>query len=164
MEQYVSKSALVAEIERLYQEHSSKEYIDEGGIVLCQLEDFLDTLEVKEISDKYDGFFGKELKMIDDEINRLEKLKVKEVDLEAELNKWRHNHFHGRRDKDASGEYLERISQLELAKHFFEFGLRSTITEEDCKLIWTIGDDIPYMAEEEFYKELLKRFKERKIK
>lgn len=61
------------------------------------------------------------------EINTLE---VKEVDLEAELNKWRHNHFHGRRDKDASGEYLERISQLELAKHFFELGLKTQKREE----------------------------------
>ena len=49
-----------------------------------------------------------------------------------------------------------------IAKHFFELGLRSTITEEDCKLIWTIGDDIPYMAEEDFYKELLRRYKAQK--
>lgn len=42
-------------------------------------------------------------------------------DLEEELNNWRHNHFHGRRDKDASGEYLERKSQLDLARHFAEW-------------------------------------------
>ena len=42
-------------------------------------------------------------------------------DLDEELNKWRHNHFHGRRDKDASGEYLERKSQLDLARHFAEW-------------------------------------------
>ena len=45
------------------------------------------------------------------------------MDLEKELDTWRHNHFHGRRDKEASGEYLERISQLELAKHFFKLGM-----------------------------------------
>ena len=56
----------------------------------------------------------------------LDTLEVKEVDLEAELNTWRHNHFHGRRDKEASGEYLERVSQLDLAKHFFELGVKST--------------------------------------
>jgi hypothetical protein len=50
---------------------------------------------------------------------------VKEVDLETELNIWRHNHFHGRRDKEASGEYLERVSQLDLAKHFFELGIKA---------------------------------------
>ena len=42
-------------------------------------------------------------------------------DLEEEVNNWRHNHFHGRRDKDASGEYLERESQLDLARHFAEW-------------------------------------------
>lgn len=43
-------------------------------------------------------------------------------DLEEEVSNWRHNHFHGRRDKDASGEYLERESQLDLARHFAEWG------------------------------------------
>lgn len=52
-------------------------------------------------------------------------LEVKEVDLEKELDTWRHNHFHGRRDKEASGEYLERITQLGLAEHFFELGLKA---------------------------------------
>ena len=46
------------------------------------------------------------------------------VDLTKELDNWRHNHFHGRRDIDASGEYLERCSQLDLAKHFYELGLK----------------------------------------
>ena len=50
---------------------------------------------------------------------------MKDVDLEKECDTWRHNHFHGRRDKEASGEYLERNSQLELAKHFFELGLKA---------------------------------------
>ncbi len=49
MAQYIDKDALIAEIERLYKEHSSKEYIDEGGVVLDELEDFLNTLEVKEV-------------------------------------------------------------------------------------------------------------------
>lgn len=49
MTQYIDKDALVAEIERLYKEHSSKEYIDEGGVVLDELEDFLNTPEVKEV-------------------------------------------------------------------------------------------------------------------
>lgn len=57
-------------------------------------------------------------------MNFLDTLEVKEVDLETELNIWRHNHFHGRRDKEASGEYLKRNSQLDLAKYFFELGLK----------------------------------------
>lgn len=43
-------------------------------------------------------------------------------DIEKELDNWRHQHFHGRRDKDANGEYLERISQLDLACHFAKWG------------------------------------------
>lgn len=62
---------------------------------------------------------------LNDTIYLLDTLEVKEVDLEKELNTWRHNHFHGRRDKEASGEYLERVTQLGLAKHFFELGLKS---------------------------------------
>lgn len=52
-------------------------------------------------------------------------IEVKEVDLEDELNKWRHEHFHGKRDWDAAGEYLKRSSQLDIAKHFFELGLKA---------------------------------------
>ncbi len=62
-----------------------------------------------------------------------ENLEVKEVDLEKELDIWRHNHFHGRRDKDASGEYLERSSQLDIAKHFFELGLKAKIMTSKLK-------------------------------
>lgn len=58
-------------------------------------------------------------------LDYIDTLEVKEVDLEKECDNWRHNHFHGRRDKEASGEYLERVSQLELAKHFYELGLKA---------------------------------------
>ena len=57
---------------------------------------------------------------------QLDTLEAKEVDLEEELNKWRHNHFHGKRDdKGASGEYLTRVSQLEIARYFYELGLKT---------------------------------------
>lgn len=49
MEQYIPKSALVAEIEKLHQKHTSKEYCDEAALVLEKLEDFINTLEVKEV-------------------------------------------------------------------------------------------------------------------
>ena len=58
-----------------------------------------------------------------------EPIRLKEVDLEKEVNNWRHKHFHGRRDKEADGEYLERVSQLDLAKHFFELGLKTQSRE-----------------------------------
>ena len=45
----IDKDALVAEMERLYKEHSSKYECDEAALVLDDLEDFIDTLEVKEV-------------------------------------------------------------------------------------------------------------------
>lgn len=55
-----------------------------------------------------------------DILDWLEGQKVPEVDLEKELDAWRHNHFKGKRDGHYSGEYLERTSQLDLARYFFE--------------------------------------------
>lgn len=66
--------------------------------------------------------------IIDGDFGKL--VETKDVDLDVELSKWRHSHFHGRRDKDASGEYLERVSQLELAKHFYELGKKDPC--KDC--------------------------------
>lgn len=48
-----------------------------------------------------------------------------EVDLEKELDQWRHEHFAGERDGHYNGEYLERSSQLDLARHFYELGLNT---------------------------------------
>ena len=49
-----------------------------------------------------------------------------EVDLAKELDNWRHNHFYGRRDLiGLDGEYLERSSQLDIARHFYELGLKA---------------------------------------
>lgn len=83
----------------------------------------IDNLKHK-VGDRYTYGHGWKdaLRMLEAELDTLE---VKEVNLEKELESWRHNHFHGRRDKEASGEYLERTSQLNLAKHFFELGLKS---------------------------------------
>ena len=100
----IDKDALVAEIERLRKEdgnpyfpsETADKYYARGVHFTCDgLANFLDTFEVKE------------------------------VDLEKELDNWRHNHFHGRRDKEASGEYLERSSQLDIAKHFYGLGLKA---------------------------------------
>lgn len=48
--------------------------------------------------------------------------KQPEVDLEKELDQWRHKHFAGKRDGHYSGEYLERSSQLDIVRHFYELG------------------------------------------
>ena len=56
----------------------------------------------------------------------IDTLEVKEVDLEKELIKWHKEHF----KKDGtfigmSGFYLTNNSQMGLAKHFFELGLKA---------------------------------------
>ena len=72
-----------------------------------------------------DNMIGKELMTLYNDLKKINTLEVKEVDLEKEMKSWRHNHFNGKRDKEAVGEYLERVSQLDLAKHFFELGLKT---------------------------------------
>lgn len=49
MSKLIDKDALVAEIERLHKAHSGKYGCDEVGLNLEYLEDFIDTLEVKEM-------------------------------------------------------------------------------------------------------------------
>jgi len=56
----------------------------------------------------------------------IDTLEVKEVDLEKELIKWHKEHF----KKDGtfigmSGFYLRNNSQMDIAKHFFELGLKA---------------------------------------
>lgn len=55
-------------------------------------------------------------------LDTLESEKPMQRGLEEELDKWRHEHFHGKRDDHFSGEYLERTSQLDLARHFAQWG------------------------------------------
>ena len=84
-------------------------------------------------------------------IPHINTLEVKEVDFDAE---WKRYFEH-------RGE-MATVNVKHLAKHFFELGMLSTITEEDCKLIWNIGDGLPCMKEEDFFKELLRRYKAQK--
>ena len=105
MAQYINKDALVAEIEKKL-----------ADILACK----------KDASTPEERIaLTNMLRLCKGFLSFIDTLEVKEVDLEKEVNIWRHNHFHGRRDKDASGEYLERISQLDLAKYFFELGLKA---------------------------------------
>ena len=105
----IDKSALVAEIERRIEYNT-------------EWKDACKTLAVIAANQAIE-----EDKKILSIINTLE---VKEVDLEKELDTWRHNHFHGRRDIFANGEYLKRVSQLDIAKLFFELGLKVQKGEE----------------------------------
>ena len=103
MEQYIPKSALVAEIERRRDLHY-KYYMKNGAgsIAECKYDEdrdilsFIDTLEVKEV----------------------------DVDVEKEFSKW----WKGERAKDYNVDTLyERYSNtsLKLAKHFFKLGLKA---------------------------------------
>ena len=54
----IDKSALVAEIERMFDKHSSKHDIDEAGVVLLQLLENVENLEAKEVDlEKEIGIF-----------------------------------------------------------------------------------------------------------
>lgn len=53
-------------------------------------------------------------------------LEVKDVDLEKELIEWHKEHF--KKDgtfTEKSGFYLTNKSQMDIAKHFFELGLKT---------------------------------------
>ena len=138
----IEKDAVVTEIER-HLEHVNKgiEYAQMG--VDRDLEHYKKELAIWQHCQNM-------CKQILSFINSQE---VKEVDLNEEIEKC-----------------LKRYNMLavgkkdftDIAKHFFELGLHSTITEGDCKLIWNIGDEIPAMSEEEFFKELLRRYKAQK--
>lgn len=83
-----------------------------------------------------------------------------------------YNHFHGKRDNDYSGEYLERSSQLNIAKHFFELGMQVSglLTWEDIanindivsEILKECKDKILYDTQESFCKEVLNRFRSQK--
>jgi hypothetical protein len=106
MTQYIDKSALVVEIERL----AEVKPIDEFQ---------------PQVQNKIDWLSGK-LFAINSLRVFLDTLEVKEVDLEKELIEWHKEHF----KKDGtfigmSGFYLTNNSQMDIAKHFFELGLKA---------------------------------------
>lgn len=71
-----------------------------------------------------------ELKQLLSTIPTIESEKpIEQEKLEEALDKWRHDHFHGKRDDHFSGEYLERKSQLDLAYHFAKWGAEHLANE-----------------------------------
>lgn len=141
MEQYIPKSDLVAELERrleeLYKLLPDASKVENGGI---------------NVSDACNTGKYTALESFKDYVDSLE---VKEMNLDEET-------LHSELRKIYASVYDSK--DIEAAKHFFELGIRASnpLTWEDIKLIWTIGDEIPYMPEEDFFKELLKRFKAKK--
>lgn len=106
MKAYIDKAAVVAEIERRYKTnligaHSAFRY---GKIeALREVKDFLNTLEVIGVDEEPTS-----------------------KDLEKELIIWHRLHFKkGGTFEKYGGFYLANSSQLDLAKHFFELGLKA---------------------------------------
>ena len=95
MEQYISKSALVAEIEKRQKEEVF--YDEDGSFASWADQNHYSILE-----------------SIKNVINNLE---VKEVDLEQEIDK--------ELDRNWYGEYINLDKFRESARHFFELGLKA---------------------------------------
>lgn len=51
MTQLIDKSALLEYLNQLYEKHSTPNSVDEGGVVINDIEYFLDTLEVKDVKE-----------------------------------------------------------------------------------------------------------------
>ena len=119
MEQYIPKSAVVAEIENLLDNESKYfdeydcAYRDGNNAALYRLKEKLDTIEVKEVGvDFGDPKVDKSEKCIID----TKTIEMKDVDLDKLLTG-----FMSRYAYENGGEYP---SAIEIAKHFFELGLR----------------------------------------
>jgi hypothetical protein len=111
MEQYINKSALVAEIDKRLHQLTDAAFDSMIGKNLIEIKDFIDALEVKKIGvDLGDHKGDKSAKYIID----TKTLDVKEVDLEKEINE----HW----DEWAK---MDGFHSIDFAKHFFELGLKA---------------------------------------
>lgn len=143
MAKYIDKSALVAEIQKRRTKHfnsggsPSSEYCHEDDEIFG----IIDTLEVKDvdlerlINDYFTGWY------FDNELDILAK----------------------------PNNYSATVDDVkEIGKHFFELGLFSQLTWKDIKRISEIGEDFmnsedsDNLNDEEYYTEILNRFKAQK--
>lgn len=100
MAQYIDKSALIAEIEKIIEEPAPSH--DQQ----CPWEDGY-----------YCGLYKAE--------NIIDTLEVKKVNLQEEVRKWQQKHFEGiGYVLDGSGGWIGRTSLLDIAEYFFELGLK----------------------------------------
>jgi hypothetical protein len=113
------------------------------------------------------------------EYNALSKLEsfidtfeVKEVDIEKEVIDWWNAHYSSKAYtfEGYTGHYVENSTLIEIAKHFFKLGLNASnpLTWEDVNsinhLLFDIKEDYDNgrLDKEEYYTEVLKRFKDLK--
>ena len=160
MEQYIPKSAVVAEIDRtlekLYKLLPDASKVENGCI---NVSDVCNT-------GKYTA-----LESFKDYVDSIE---VKEMDLDSNIRTYLTNHFNiyedGVLQSKKSGLPLRTYDIIKVAKHFFELGMRASnpLTWEDVNsinhLLFDIKEDYDNgrLDKEEYYTEVLKRFKAQK--
>jgi hypothetical protein len=137
MEQYIPKSVVLAEIEKRKKRNVLNEGAFEEDIDILS---FINTLETKEVD------LDKHLKEdIEDTLFDLNGVAV-----------------------IGATHYLTVDDVKEIAKHFFELGIFSQLTWQDIELIAKIGmdfmnsEDSDNLNDEEYYTEILNRFKVQK--
>lgn len=98
MEQYIPKAAVVAEIERRIK--ILQNFPMENHKTICHLDSLKQALNT---------------------------LEVKEVDLEKEIKDWWNTHYSSKKYtfEGYTGHYIENFTLIEIAKHFFELGLKA---------------------------------------
>lgn len=90
----------------------------------------------------------------------IDSYEAEEVNLEKELDEWRHQHFHGRRDnKGVNGEYLTRKSQLDLANHIVNWctSRKSTYQISISNVLDRAADQYSERAESKYSNDMFDR-------
>ena len=149
----IDKSALVAKIENRIKELQNLQEENEAKLDSIQKTAVLLCID--------------ECKVI---LSLLDTLEVKEVDLEKETKKWWKEHLHLNPENEL---WMDAHQSIVFAKHFFELGLKvnKSLTWEDIanineivsEILKECGENILYNTQEDFCKEVLKRFKAQKV-
>ena len=108
----------------------------------------------------------------DDILSLLDTFEVKEVDLDSDIRTYLTNHFNiyedGVLQSKKSGLPLKTYDIIKVAKHFFELGLSFQLSWQDVKRLAEIGEafmnseESDNLSEEEYYTEILNKFKAQK--
>ena len=137
MEQYIPKSAVLAEINKRLHQLTDAAFDSMIGRNLIEIRDSLDTLEIKE------------------------------VDLEEDINDFINEEYHYTEyDGKWVDEKDWRDSIQRCSKHFFELGIQSQLSWQDIRRISEIGEDFmnsdesDNLSEEEYYTAILDKLKE----